>query len=111
MRDRDMRLTRRLAGGAFALALLIVAAAHAQTSASPGASPADKPAVQPPAYKSGRADEDYSYLKDPSLKTDFWDPIKYIPLNEAGDIYLSLGAELRERYEYVSNPSFGLPCL
>jgi hypothetical protein len=34
----------------------------------------------PPAYKLLRYEEDYSYLKDPSRRTDFWDPIKYIPL-------------------------------
>jgi hypothetical protein len=109
-----MGLTKHLARGFLALAFGSIAPALAQTGTSPGAPQAgalaaEKPAPQPPAYKSGRADEDYSYLKDQSLRTDFWDPVKYIPFNEAGDVYLSLGAELRERYEYVSNPNFGLP--
>lgn len=45
-----------------------------------------------------RFDEDYSYLADPSLRTDPWDPIKYIPLDASGHTYLSLGGEWRERY-------------
>jgi hypothetical protein len=45
-----------------------------------------------------RFDEDYSYLADPSLRTDPWDPIKYIPLDASGRTYLSLGGEWRERY-------------
>ncbi len=55
-----------------------------------------------------RFDEDYSYLADPSLRTDAWDPIKYIPLDAAGRTYLSFGGEWRERYEhtkgYLFNP-------
>src|SRR5438128_1601680 len=42
------------------------------------AEPKDVPA--PPAYKLLRYEEDYSYLKDPTRRTDFWDPIKYMPL-------------------------------
>src|SRR5262249_24759684 len=48
-------------------------------------------------------DEDYSYLKDPSKRSDFWDLIKYIPFNNAGDWYLSLGGEGRLRYEWYNN--------
>jgi hypothetical protein len=61
----------------------------------------------PPAYTSNRADEDYSYLRNPALRTDVWDPIKYIPFNESGAWYLSLGGEVRERYEYFSHPQWG----
>src|SRR5207253_4197712 len=46
-----------------------------------------KKATTPPAYKLLRYDEDYSYLKGASLCTDFWDPIKYIPLSECNDSY------------------------
>jgi hypothetical protein len=40
--------------------------------------------------------------------SDWATPLKRIPLNETGDIYLSLGGELRERYESYDEPSFGL---
>lgn len=55
-----------------------------------------------------RFDEDFRYLKDPSRGTDLWDTIKYIPLDNREEWYLSLGGELRERYVYLSNPGFGL---
>jgi hypothetical protein len=61
----------------------------------------------PPAYKLLRYEEDYSYLKDPSLRTDWWDPIKYIPLSSCDDSYLSVGGEVRERYEFIHNPNAG----
>ncbi|HTP66240.1 MAG TPA: alginate export family protein, partial [Geobacteraceae bacterium] len=64
-------------------------------------------ALQPPPYKLNRADEDYRYLRDPARRTDFWDPLKYVPLNEAGSWYLSLGGEARERYEFFNYPNWG----
>jgi hypothetical protein len=64
----------------------------------------------PPApYTPVRWNEDYSYLKDESKRTDLFDPIKYIPLNDAGDVYLSLGAQARYRYEIFDNFNFGSP--
>lgn len=54
-------------------------------------------------YKLNRADEDYRYLQNAARRTDFFDPIKYIPFNDRGDWYLSLGAEARVRYEYFDN--------
>ncbi len=54
-----------------------------------------------------RWEEDYSYLKDPSQRSDLWDPIKYIPLNKEGDANLSFGFQARYRYDYFNNRSFG----
>lgn len=60
-----------------------------------------------PKYKPLRYDEDYSFLRDPSKRTDcYWDRIKYIPLN-APDRYLSIGGEVRERLEAFHNPNYG----
>ena len=61
----------------------------------------------PPPYKLLRYEEDYSYLKDPSCRTDFWDPIKYVPLGGRDDWYLSVGGELRERYEFYHEQDAG----
>ena len=66
----------------------------------------DEPVV-PPEFKLLRYEEDYTYLRDPGQRADLFDPIKYIPLNAEGDIYLSLGGEIRERYEFTSNPAWG----
>lgn len=63
----------------------------------------------PPPYKLLRYDEDYRYLKDPALREDPWDGIKYIPFgdNENDDWYASFGGEMRPRYEYFNNANFG----
>ena len=45
-----------------------------------------------------REDENWSFLKDPSLRQDFWDPIKYIPLGPEG-WFLTIGGEAREAFE------------
>jgi hypothetical protein len=59
-----------------------------------------------PSYGLLRENEDWSFLKDPSLRTDFWDPIKYIPLGAAG-WYLTLGSDIREVVESVGNDNWG----
>jgi hypothetical protein len=64
-------------------------------------------AKKPPAYKSLRYDEDYSFLREASSQEDYWDHIKFIPLGCEKDHYLSIGGELRERYEFYHNPNFG----
>ena len=61
----------------------------------------------PPPYQQLRYEEDYSYLRDPTRRTDLWDIIKYIPFNDKGDWYLSVGGEVRERYEYFHNSLWG----
>jgi hypothetical protein len=77
----------------------------AETSSSQ--TPVTAKCTPPPAYKLLRYDEDYSYLKDPNCCTDFWDPIKYIPLGCEPSSYLSIGGEVRERYEFFHNPDAG----
>jgi hypothetical protein len=88
---------RRLAGTALVAMLgLGGTATLAQTSASR------------PSYESPRFNEDWSPLRDPALRTDPLDPLKWIPLNADGSWYLTLGGELRARYESSRNPVFGL---
>ena len=64
-------------------------------------------AGEPPPYMLLRYDEDYRYLKDPALRTDLWDPLKYIPLAEEDDWYASFGAQIRPRLDYFNNFNFG----
>jgi hypothetical protein len=61
----------------------------------------------PPPYQSLRYDEEYTFLRNPSCRTDVWDPVKYVPLNEQGDWFLSLGGEARLRYEYFQDAEWG----
>ncbi|HEX4595973.1 MAG TPA: alginate export family protein [Bryobacteraceae bacterium] len=57
-------------------------------------------------YNLLRENEDWSFLADPSLRSDFWDPIKYIPLG-CKACYVSLGGEIREVFEQVANDNWG----
>ncbi|MDB5305949.1 MAG: hypothetical protein JWO38_151 [Gemmataceae bacterium] len=61
-----------------------------------------------PEYKLLRYQEDWSSLKDPAKRTDFWDPLKYIPLGTRDGYYLTLGGDVREWFESYHNDSFGL---
>lgn len=65
----------------------------------------------PPPFRQLRYDEDYSYLRDPAARSGdplSLEPLKYIPLNRAGDRYLSIGGEIRQQFEYYNHPDFGL---
>ena len=55
-----------------------------------------------------RYEEDYSYLRDPGRSRDPFDPLKLIPLDPAGDIYLTINGETRFRYDYTDHRSFGV---
>ncbi|MGB7157535.1 MAG: alginate export family protein [Tepidisphaeraceae bacterium] len=79
------------------LSIFIVLFASASACAQYGPSP----------YTPVRWDENYFYLSDPAARTDWLDPIKYIPLNDDGDVYLSLGGQARYRYELWDNFNFG----
>ena len=85
-----------LLGSAVAAALLTAGAARA-TPPSPA-----------PAFKPDRTAEDYSYLRDPARRGNWSDAYKFIPLDEGGSVYLSLGGEVRERVESFGAPRFGL---
>ncbi|AQV98216.1 alginate export family protein [Cupriavidus necator] len=99
---RGPRAARRLpARPAFGLAL-------AAASCSVLAQSLPAPAVATTAYKFLRYDEDYRYLQDPARGADPWDPVKYIPLGTHG-VFLSLGGEIRERFEDYSAANFGVP--
>jgi hypothetical protein len=63
---------------------------------------------QPAPLTPTRYNEDYSYLADPNAHSGaWWEPLKYIPLNETGDVYLTMGAEARLRYEGYQNNNWG----
>jgi hypothetical protein len=59
-------------------------------------------------YKLLREEEDWRFLRDPTLRQDIWDPIKYILLlNRADDWYLTIGGEAREVWEQIGNDNWG----
>src|SRR5260370_34903844 len=77
----------------------------AQNTVKHGSTP-----MPPTSYKVLRFDGDYFCLTNPANHSDWFDPVKYIPLStNHPSVYLSLGGELRERFEGVRNPDFGIP--
>ena len=69
--------------------------------------PGDEVDCEHPPLQNLRYDEDNSFLRDPTCRTELWDPVKYIPLSPPLGSYLTLGAHLRERYDYFHNQDWG----
>lgn len=66
------------------------------------------PVIPDRSYKLLREDEDWSFLRDKSLRQDSWDRIKYIPLRKSADNwYLTMGGEAREVWEQIGNDNWG----
>lgn len=66
------------------------------------------PAPARPSYNILRFQEDWSFLRDPSLRQDWLDPIKFIPLGDSDSSpYLSVGGEVRLVYQRVLNDTWG----
>ncbi|MBV9180826.1 MAG: alginate export family protein [Acidobacteria bacterium] len=68
----------------------------------------EKPTPVRSPYLLPRYNENWSFLGDPTQRTDFWDPLKFIPISSDENAYLSLGGEIREAYERFHNTGFGL---
>src|SRR5262245_1497556 len=88
----------RAAAPAWSVALAAVLTAGAASAACP---------PSPPAFQTLRYDEDYSFLRDPACRTDTFDHLKYLPLDGHGDVYLTFGGDLRERFEYFHEAQWG----
>src|SRR5262245_51170602 len=80
-----------------------ITAVNAQTD-QPASSAAPVGPVR--TYSLLREDEDWSFLKDQSLRQDPWDRLKYIPLRPDG-WFLTIGGEAREAFEQVGNDNWG----
>jgi hypothetical protein len=57
-------------------------------------------------YKPFRYDEDWSFLANSANRDGWLDQFKYIRLGSY-DYYLTLGGEIREKFELVDKPGFG----
>ncbi|MAX00434.1 MAG: hypothetical protein CMN72_12505 [Sphingomonas sp.] len=55
-------------------------------------------------YNGSRWAEDWRLMADPKKRNDPLDRLKYLPFNDAGDIYLTLSGEVRLRSNYIGNP-------
>src|SRR5678815_4692164 len=72
-----------------------------------GQSDDSPPRPAPPPFKQLRYDESYTYLREPTGRGEWPDVIKFIPFTATGESYLTLGGEIRERYEYYHNSRWG----
>ena len=70
--------------------------------------PLPPPKTTPRAYQILRYREDWSFLGNPANRSDWLDPIKYIPLEKSNtSSYLSIGGEFRGVSERVQNDNWG----
>ncbi|MFZ5556146.1 MAG: alginate export family protein [Pseudomonadota bacterium] len=64
---------------------------------------ADAPCV--PGVAKVRYDDDIACFREPANRRDSLDRLKFVPL--VAGAYLSLGGEVRQRYEHTRDPAFG----
>lgn len=90
-------------------ALALAAGALASPATAQEATTPDEGAPARPGIAFNRWQEDWSVLADPRTPREPFDGLKYIPLS-AGDpkTYLSLGADVRERFEANDASNFGV---
>src|SRR5215472_9644928 len=82
--------------------LVAVGFAHSQSAPPPS------PEVPDRSYKLLREDENWSFLANPAMREDFWDPIKFIPLRRGSDTcYLTFSGQVRFVWEKEGNLNCG----
>jgi hypothetical protein len=72
-----------------------------------GRADADEPSCDRPVMTPLRYDEDYSFLGDPRCRAELWDGLKHLTLANGPPIYLTLGLDLRERFEHFNTFVWG----
>lgn len=95
----------RFAAATTPLALMAATPAQAETPPAtyPLAYNGDGASVS--GYSVSRWAEDWTVMRDPAKRDDPLDRLKYIPLDQDGDIYLTLSGELRLRTNLTTNPN------
>ncbi len=61
--------------------------------------------TEQPVFQTLRYNEDWSFLADPSRRTDWLDPVKFVPL-DGTNVYASFGGDARLKYERYDQPVF-----
>ncbi len=74
-------------------------------SVSAAAAPAARD-PRPPATPY-RVEENWAFLRDPALRTDPVDALKFIPLDPEGTDFVTLGGEARHVWRYFHNEAWG----
>ena len=103
-RPRSLRPTAFAYASILGLSLVRLAAAASDDSPAPAVEPPARPAIL-----FNRWQEDWSVLANPDVSKEPFDNLKYISLSDRDpQTYLSLGANLRERFESNDATSFGV---
>src|SRR5258708_3194592 len=99
----DTSTLARLAGW-LAIFLLYLFATDSLTAQTPDPSPTDapQPEIRPPLSPFPRY-QDWSFLRDPAKRVDPYDRLKFIPLNDSGKIYVTLGLANRTKFQYLTS--------
>jgi len=103
-----MKAVSYVSMGCLVLTLSFSGHTHAAEDPEASANGAPACAAKRPAVLFNRWQEDWSVLADPCVPRQPFDSLKYIPLGGDPKSYLSLGANLRERFEVNNAPLFGL---
>lgn len=94
----------RLGAATVSLALAgLPALAHGADDAYPKAFNGDGAVTG--GYSLSRWAEDWTSMADAEKRDDPLDRLKYLPLNDAGDVYITLSGELRLRVNETTNPN------
>jgi hypothetical protein len=103
-RPRSLRPAAFAYASIVGLSLVRLAAAASDDSVAPAMEPPARPAIL-----FNRWQEDWSVLANPDVPKEPFDNLKYISLSDRDpQTYLSLGANLRERFESNDATSFGV---
>lgn len=113
------RSIRALCGATAPLCLMVAAPAAAQTAPSeagqtrnpanptvssyPNAAAGDGATTN--GYNLSRWAEDWRVMRGPAKRDDPLDRLKFLPLDEDGDVYLTLSGEARARVNLTTNPN------
>ncbi len=65
---------------------------------------ADGHGVKLSGYNMSRWAEDWTVMRNPKKRHGIFDRLKYLPIDDAGNIYVTLSGEARLRSTYASNP-------
>lgn len=99
-------VSARLLAATLSLASVIAPSlAHAEGAKAPYPLASNGDAAVKDGYTLSRWAEDWTSKSDPNKRDDVLDRLKFLPLDDDGDVYLTLSGELRLRVNETTNPN------
>jgi hypothetical protein len=103
--EGDLHMRYRMFTASCYLVLTTVLIISARTGLAQGQGAASQ-ALRRPEFDVVRYNEDWSVLRNETMRTEWLDRLKYIPLGDKEGQYMSLGGEFRGAYERVQNDNW-----